>query len=293
MKVAIAYFIVVLIWSTTPLAISWSGHIDWFFGIASRMLIAAIIILPIVIWFEKEPFSFKWLEVRVYLASSLGIFAGMSSIYYAAQTMPSGWISVLFGLTPILTAIIAHFFFTGFQFTSVKLVAITISFIGLVVMFLPKLLSDDIEFKNLALGIFFAILAVVFHALSTLLVKKYNHGIPNTHIVAASLWISSIALLIINPSYILQWHEMDTKAIGSIVYLGVIGSVLGYILFYYLLTKIDAVRVGLITLITPVIAVFLGYFLNNEPLTAMIGLGMFLVLTGLFIFELVGKKTTL
>lgn len=295
MKVGIAYFTVVLIWATTPLAIFWSGHIDWFFGIAARMLIAAIVILPIIIWFVDTPFSFKWQEVRIYLSASLGIFAGMTSIYYAAQTMPSGWISVLFGLTPIITAIIAHFFFAGFRFTKIKLFAILISFIGLVIIFLPKLSSHNIGFENLAIGIFFAILAVIFHALGTLLVKKYNHGIPNTHIVAATLWISSIAFLIINPSFILQWPEMDTKALTSIIYLGVIGSVLGYILFYYVLVRIDAVRIGLITLsvslITPIIAVFLGYYLNNEPLTPTITFGIFLVLTGLFVFEFIGNKT--
>ena len=292
MKVGLTYFAVVLIWATTPLAISWSGHIDWFFGVAARMLIAAIVILPIVIWFTDHPISFKWREVRVYLSASLGIFAGMLSIYYAAQTMPSGWISVLFGLTPVVTAIIAHFFFKDFRFTAIKLVAILISFIGLVIIFLPKLSSQNIEFDKLAIGIFFAILAVVFHALSTLLVKKYNHGISSTHVVAVSLWISSVAFLIIKPSFILQWQQMDSKALGAIVYLGVLGSVVGYIFFYYILARIDAVRIGLITLVTPVIAVILGYFLNDEPLNFTIGIGIFLVLTGLFIFEFIGKKLT-
>ncbi len=290
MKVTLAYFTVVLIWATTPLAVSWSGHIDWFFGVAARMLIGAVTILPIIIWFVKKPFSFKWQEVKVYLSASIGIFAGMTSIYYAAQTMPSGWISVLFGLTPIVTAIIAHFFFKGFRFASIKLIAMLISFTGLIVIFLPKLSTEEVEFENLLIGIFFAVLAVIFHALSTLLVKKYNHGIPNTHIVGAALWISSVSFLIINPSFILQWNQMDMKALGSIIYLGLFGSVLGYILFFYILSRIDALRVGLITLLTPIIAVFLGYFLNNEPLTVTIGIGVFLVLLGLFIFEFIGKK---
>jgi len=293
MKAAVSYFIVVLIWATTPLAISWSGHIDWFFGLASRLLISAIIIIPIIFWVIKVPFSLKWREVRIYLSASIGMLGGMTAIYYAAQTMPSGWISVLFGLTPIMTGIIAVLFFKDFHFNRTKLFAILISFTGLVVIFLPKLTTEEIIYGNLTTGIIFAILGVFFHALSTLLVKKTNYGIPNTHVVAGTVWISSIVYLIVNPSFLLLWPEMDIKAIGSIVYLGTIGSVLGFILFYYVLTKVDAVRAGLITLITPVIAVFLGYFLNNEPLTITIGAGIFLVLLGLFIFEFIGKKNKL
>ena len=61
-------------------------------------------------------------------------------------------------------------------------------------------------------------------------------------------------------------HAIPARAAVSIVYLGIIGSVLGFALYYYVLRHVEATRVALITLITPVIALLLGHGLNGEPL---------------------------
>ncbi len=47
MNVLLAYLAVVAIWATTPLAIQWSGQVDWFVGVAGRILISATLIIPI------------------------------------------------------------------------------------------------------------------------------------------------------------------------------------------------------------------------------------------------------
>ena len=46
---------------------------------------------------------------RTYLAAGLGIFLAMTSVYWSSQFIPSGWISVLFGLAPIVTGLLATF----------------------------------------------------------------------------------------------------------------------------------------------------------------------------------------
>lgn len=48
MAIIVAYMMVILIWTTTPLAIVWSGESDWFFGVAARTLLGALIILPLL-----------------------------------------------------------------------------------------------------------------------------------------------------------------------------------------------------------------------------------------------------
>ena len=282
MPVFLAYIAVVLIWATTPLAIQWSGQVDWFFGLAARVLISAILIIPILVWFTKTPFSFKTQDLKVYFFASLGMIGGMTPIYYAAQTMPSGWISLIFGLTPILTGLFAWWLLKGFRLTWFKLTGILLGFLGLVVVFAPNL---SWEAEQLILGMLLALLGGSFHSLSTVLVKKYNRHLPNSHVVAGMVWISSAVFLIAHPQYLSLWPTMTNQALAAIFYLGVFGSLIGFILYYYVLTKMDAVRIGLITLITPVMALLLGYFFNDEPLTPMIWLGAALVILGLVMFE--------
>lgn len=282
MAVSLAYLAVILIWATTPLAIQWSGQVDWFFGLAARVLISAILIIPIIIWLTKTPFSLKPKDIKIYLFASLGMIGGMTPIYYAAQTMPSGWISLIFGLTPILTGLFAWGLLKGFKITWYKIFGIVTSFSGLVIIFAPNL---SYQSGQLITGMVLAFIGATFHSLSTVLVKKYNHHLPNTHIVASMAWISSVFFLIINPNYLLLWPTMDLKALSAIVYLGTFGSLIGFILYYYVLKKIDAVRIGLITLITPVIALLLGFFFNQESLNMLIGVGALFVIGGLVLFE--------
>ena len=96
------------------------------------------------------------------------------------------------------------------------------------------------------------------------------------------------------PLFLVTWLLFDgswPRAIplataGSIVYLALFGSVLGFALYYHVLTQVQATRVALITLVTPVSALALGNLVNGEPLTLEILLGSLLILSGLALFQL-------
>jgi drug/metabolite transporter (DMT)-like permease len=78
---------------------------------------------------------------------------------------------------------------------------------------------------------------------------------------------------------------IPVRAAVSIVYLGIIGSVFGFALYYYVLQHVETTRVALITLITPVIAMLLGHGFNGEPLQAEAWVGTTAILSGLLLFE--------
>jgi drug/metabolite transporter (DMT)-like permease len=69
------------------------------------------------------------------------------------------------------------------------------------------------------------------------------------------------------------------------VYLGVIGSVLGFSLYFYVLKHVEANVAALITLVSPVFAMFLGQMVNGEPITAPVWAGAALVLGGLAVHQ--------
>ena len=56
-------------------------------------------------------------------------------------------------------------------------------------------------------------------------------------------------------------------------------------LFFYILKHVDVSRVSLITLVTPVVALFLGYALNNEILNAGIWIGTGLIMLGMSFYQ--------
>ncbi len=95
------------------------------------------------------------------------------------------------------------------------------------------------------------------------------------------------------PFYILCWYLIDgdipevivTRAGLSILYLALFGSVIGFALFFYILKHVSATRVSLITLVTPVTALLLGKYLNDEPLSLQIVAGAIMILLGLASYE--------
>jgi len=69
------------------------------------------------------------------------------------------------------------------------------------------------------------------------------------------------------------------------LYLGLVGSAIGFPLYFYLLKKLSPERVAIVTLLTPITALLLGSFLNAEVITDKVLLGTALFLTVLTIYE--------
>src|SRR5690554_358955 len=107
MPVPLAYLGVVLIWATTPLAIQW-GTLGSSFSFAAmlRMLMALVCaLLVLAIW--RIPLALHARALRSYLCAGLGLFLAMSCVYWASTRIESGLMSVIFGLSPLMTSALA------------------------------------------------------------------------------------------------------------------------------------------------------------------------------------------
>lgn len=282
MSVPIAFIAVIVIWSTTPLAVKWSGQGPGFlFGALGRMTLAAIICLVIVgAWRIRLPWHIG--ARRAYAAAAIAVYGAMLCVYWAAQHVPSGLIAVLFGLTPLMTNVLERLLITDRALSAAKLAGAALGAVGLALIFQA---STDLGPRAVE-GIAVLLLAVFINALSMVLVKRQNANI-------SPLAITTGALLYAAPLFLLTWFWVDgrppvampAQALWSIVYLAAIASVLGFTLFYYLLKHVPASAVALLTLVSPVLALLLGRIIDHEPVTAGMGLGTALVLAGLGVHQ--------
>lgn len=277
-----AYLLVVVIWSTTPLAIKWSGEsVGFVFGVSARMLIGTLLALALtLIYFKKLPMHGA--AIKVYMASTLVIFGAMTITYWGAQFISSGLISIVFGLTPIITAWMASRLLHENSLTLPKILGSLLGLFGLLVVFF-----EQIQLGSQALmGLGAVFLAVMLHSMSSVLIKYVDAKLPALIVTTGGLLFSLPLFLIL---YVFFAEPLPTvipaRPIWSVIYLGVMGSVVGFVSFYYVLSHLQASTVALITLLTPVAALWLGYVLNNEPLSWMIVIGTLLVLSGLVIHQ--------
>ncbi|MDH5408261.1 MAG: DMT family transporter [Gammaproteobacteria bacterium] len=282
MSVPISFVTVILIWSTTPLAIKWSSEgAGFIFGVTSRMAIGTLgCLLVLAVVRGKLPWHRQALQT--YMAGGLGIFGAMSCVYWGSQFIPSGLISVIFGLTPLMTGLMAAFFLGEQSLTPVKLIGMASAFAGLVVIF-----GDGFGTGGDALlGMLSVLMAVFLHSASTVWVKKIGADVP-------VISMTTGGMLLALPLYLISWYVIDgqlptavpDRAIYSIVYLGIFGSVFGFILFFYVLKHVEASRVGLVPLVTPVSALLLGVFMNKETIPVVVWTGTGLILFGMAFYQ--------
>ena len=135
MSIPLAFLGTILIWSTTPLAIKWSSEGPGFiFAVMSRMaigMLGCLLLLLIVrgkLHWHKE-------ALQTYLAGGLGIYGAMSCVYWGAQFIPSGLVSVIFGLTPVLTGLMASYWLDEQGLTPIRLLGLASALSGLVLIF--------------------------------------------------------------------------------------------------------------------------------------------------------------
>lgn len=282
MSIPSAYLGIILIWSTTPLAIKWSGEAGHFvFGASGRMTLAAFVCLLMMALLRIE---FPWHAAarRSYLAASVAIYGAMINVYWGAQFIPSGLISVLFGLTPIITSLLAAIWLREHSLSIHKWIGMLLGLFGLALIFKTNLGTNTQAVK----GLLAVLVSVFLHSVSAVWVKRIN-------VTISPLAMTCGGLLMALPFYGCTWvllgetlpSNLSTRTLWSIAYLGVFGSVIGYVLYYYILKHLETARVALITLITPISALIIGQTVNGEiiPLTVWLGAGV--VLSGLGIYQ--------
>jgi len=295
MSVPAAYLAVVLIWSTTPLGIVWSSEsVDPTLAVLGRMSIAVVLgWLTLMICKIKLPLNRQ--AFKVYAYSTIGIFGGMLFTYIAATYISSGLISLIFGLAPIMSGVLAQKILGEPKFSKTKKLALFFSITGLALVCYDKVFAqaDSLSFDSY-IGLAFVFSGMFFFSISGVLVKSVGIKINALASTIGSLTFSL-------PFFFAVWlffdgtlpvNEWTNRSLLAILYLGIFGSLIGFIAYYYVLQKLNASTVALITMITPVMAISLGAILNNESVSDNLIIGASFVMGGLALYQWGGRKRT-
>lgn len=276
MSLPAAFVSVIMIWSTTPLAIKWSALGAGFsFAVFARMAISTLLCAALLAVLRvRLPLHRR--ALHSYVASGSTMCGTMLLSYWSSQYVSSGMISVLFGLSPLITSLGAMVWLKEESVTVHKLAGMLIGLAGLALVFRGGM-GD-----GAALGLAALFCAVVIQALGLVWIKKVGDDSPPLATTFGSL---AVGLPLFFAAWWLadgQWPvALPERAAGAIVYLGMIGSVLGFMLYYYMIKHMETGPVALINLITPVLALLLGHGLNNEAVLPQVWFGTAFILLGL------------
>jgi drug/metabolite transporter (DMT)-like permease len=278
----IAYGCVVLVWATTPLAIHWCNA-SWspISALTLRMLIALLVVgSGYLVLRRKLPTSRA--HCRTYLLAALGAFPNMVCVYNASLYIPSGLVSVLFGMSPFFIGALSALWLHDHMFDGKRIIATLIAIGGLAIVFADQMHLDRNSWRGIAL----MITSNLFFASSSVLLKRESLHVDPWDKTLGAL-IVAVACLI--PYCVVFKQQLPQNATLqsnlAILYLALIGSIAGMWCFYYVLHAFSVDRVALVPLITPILALLLGHFIEHEPLRLSLLVGSGTILLGLALYD--------
>lgn len=263
----------VLIWGTTWIGIvAQVGEVPIIVSIFFRFALAGLIMLAGLALMQRLKGPSIW---RFVVLQALCLFCfNFIGLYKASTLIPSGLVSIVFSLASIFNAINARLFF-GDRITLQTLLAGSVGVMGLVLIFWTDLVSFDAATLK---GIGWAVFGTLMFSFGNM-ASRQNSSIGITP-VSANGWgmgIGALALL----GLILASGQPLTLSTErgywvALVYLAVIGSVVGFTTYLVLVARIGSARAGYATVLFPMVAlaistVFEGY--NWTPL-AMTGIAL-------------------
>jgi drug/metabolite transporter (DMT)-like permease len=283
-----SYLAVIAIWATTPLAIKFSNDSTTpIAALGLRMLLAVACALPVVLLWRRRQF-FQRAHIKSYAFGSIALFPNMALVYVAAKMIPSGIISVMFGLSPFVTGMLAQWLLGERFFTWQKVVAQLLALAGLGVIFYGQW---QLGGEGLV-GLLIMLVSVVLYSYSLVAVKQQA-----MHCTVPAFEQTAGAMLFSLPGILITWLLVDgqfsldlsAKSAWSIVYLATVGSLLGFVAFYHVLSSLGVSAAAIIPMITPVLALWAGAVFADETITPAIVLGSAMIIFGLAYFEGLGR----
>lgn len=280
----LAYLIVIAVWATTPLAIKISSQGYSPLAAASMRFVLASILACMMVALFSHRSGLKRRHWKAYAAASLSIFPNMPLVYMATSYISSGLVSVMFATAPLIMGVLSLLILKKNPFTPLRLLGLGISLSGLVLISYAQFGAGEGRY----IGILLMVGSTVLFSLSNILLKRMDTS--DIDPLEQSLGAMVFAL----PGLLLCWFVVDGRlprinpdaAAGAIVYLATVGSLLGFMAFYYVLRTLPFEVVGLVPLITPVLAMLLGVVLAGESIGTELRQGSVLILVGLAVYEL-------
>ncbi len=280
-----------LIWGSTYLAIKYAVEdIPPFFLSGARFFFAGLILLGIS-FLKKERSLDPQTRKRALFSGSL-LVMGNALVCVAETKISSGMAAVVVGSVPVWVMLFNWAFFSGNRPSPRQTFGISSSIIGLVFLSRAQGSSD----LGTVSGIIAVLVSVVSWSFGTLLQSKADTKGRLIRYSGFQLFFGSFAAFtsaaLTREFQSLELAAIRPLAIYSYLYMVIFGSAIAFSCYLWLSQNLEPSKVSVYAVINPVVAVWLGWLILDEPLTITIVGCTLLILTGIY-FVIFPKKKTL
>jgi len=212
-------------------------------------------------------------------------------VFWGEQYVSSGLTAVLSATLPLFVVIFAHISIKAEPITRRKALGVIVAFAGVAAIFWRDLASAQVSMMQFSLlGSLAIVGSAASGAVGNVVAKRYASGIdPSANVLIQSV-VGAVSLLFV--SIVTERGsvlKLVPTVIAAVLYLGVVGSALALVGWYWLLTRTTATNSSLVLFVTPVVALILGWLVLQEVVEPVVALGTFLILSGVYLTVKQGK----
>lgn len=281
MKARLVWLILCGIWGSTWLFIK-LGLEDLppitFAGI--RFVIACVILFSII---KLRGLALPRKRSDWLLLAATGVLAftlNYGLLFWGEQYISSGLAALLQATIPAFGLIFAHFYLPGERMTLPKVMGVLLGVIGVGVVFSNQL---SVAGGKALAGCVALVMSSIFVSYSNVLVKARGQHLDPAILAAGQMFFGMLPLMIVGvplEGSPLKFH-WSVLAVFAMFYLAVVGSVIAFLLYYWLVHNMDVTKSMLIALVTPVVAVLLGMLVLKEQISWRTIAGGLMIMSGI------------
>ena len=281
----LAFAAIYLIWGSTYLGIRLAiDSMPPFLMASARFVIAGVILFGLVqLRAPRWPTAHQWIANTI--IGTLLLLGGNGLVVWADLMIPSGITALLIGIGPLFIVLTEWAWPGGTRPTAITMAALLLGFAGVTWLAAPWETADGGGLNPR--GVIAVLGACVFWALGSIYSRHAKHGADP--FLASSLQMlgggGALALVAL-------WHgdfgaldlaSITPRAWSAFAYLIVVGSLIGFSTFVWLMKHSTPARVSTYAYVNPVVAVFLGWLVLGEPVGARTLVASLIIITAVAI----------
>ena len=285
------YFLLVIlsaIWGSAFFAIKIGLESFSPITVASLRLSIASLFLLFFFYIQKKKIFFT--AQIIYLLIIIGIignFIPFFLISWAEQHIPSSTAGMLMAIGPIITLVMSHFLTKSDKFTIIKIVSISIGFIGVLFIFSTNSFGNLVEYNFIDLiAKFLVIIAAFGYMLSNIIAYEKLNQLDSFSITTFATTfgaIFSIPFFLIDISFNNYNYTFNYNSILAVIYLGIFPTAIAFQFRYYITKTSGPVFLSYVAYLIPAFALIWGYILLSEKIGLNSLIGILLILIGVYL----------
>lgn len=291
-KVWLAFGIIYFAWGSTFLAIRVGVHeIAPLLLATMRFLTAGVVLLGwVLLRGEWWPQGREW--VSAFVLGALIFVGDYGLLFWAEQRVPSGIAAVMMATIPAFIAVAEIVFLRTLRFSWRLVFALLIGLAGVAVLMSRALHVGGAPVDSA--GASALIIASLCWSIATVLTRRLT--LPESKVMSSAMQMVAGGVLLLIASTALgevsRFHaaSVSRAAWGSLAYLIVVGSIVGFTAYLWLLHRESPTKVGTYAYVNPVVAVLLGYVAGGEALGMRTVLGTLLILVSVVVITTTRKQ---